>query len=86
MPKLPSAHPGQVLREEFLVPLDLPAHAIAIAIDVPRERIERLAQEEIDLDTDTALGLARFFGTTPAFWMNLQTQFDLERAADDTHA
>jgi antitoxin HigA-1 len=81
--KLPPVHPGEVLREEFLVPLNLSSYAVSKALGVPRTRIERLAREEVALTADTALRLARFFGTTPAWWMNIQTQFDLERAADE---
>jgi len=82
MKKLPPLHPGEILREEFLCPYDLSPGAVARAIGVPRTRIERLAKEEVDLTPDTALRLARYFGTTPAFWMNLQTQFAIERATD----
>jgi antitoxin HigA-1 len=81
--KLPPVHPGEVLREEFLAPLNLSSYAVSKALGVPRTRIERLAREEVAVTADTALRLARFFGTTPAWWMNMQTQFDLERAADE---
>jgi antitoxin HigA-1 len=83
--KLPPVHPGEILREEFLVPMKLTAYAVAAACAVPRTRIERLAREETPVTADTALRLAKYFGTTPTFWMNLQTQYDLE-AAEDTHA
>jgi len=81
--KLAPVHPGEVLREEFLLPLKLSAYAVARAIGVPRTRIERLAREEVALAADTALRLAAFFGTTPAFWLGIQMQFDLERTADE---
>ena len=71
-------HPGEVLREEFMVPLGLSAGKIAKACGVPRTRIERIATEEIGISTDTALRLARFFNTTPALWLNLQQRFELE--------
>ncbi len=80
--KLAPVHPGEVLREEFLLPLDLTAYAVARACGVPRTRIERLMREETPVTADTALRLSRYFGTTPAFWMNLQTQYDLEVALD----
>lgn len=79
---LPPVHPGEVLREEFLAPLGLSAGAVARATHVPRTRIERLAQERVDLTPDTALRLARYFGTTPRFWMNLQNAYALARSAD----
>ena len=79
---LPPVHPGEVLREEFLTPLGLSAGAVARATRVPRTRIERLVNERVDLTPDTALRLARFFGTSAQFWMNLQNSFALERASD----
>jgi len=79
---LPPIHPGEVLREEFLIPLRLSAGAVARATRVPRTRIERLAQERVDLTPDTALRLARYFGTSPQFWTNLQNAYALARAAD----
>jgi addiction module HigA family antidote len=63
--KLPPIHPGEILREEFLLPLGLSAGAVAKAIHVPRTRIERLAAESVELTPDTALRLARYFGTSP---------------------
>jgi antitoxin HigA-1 len=80
--KLPPVHPGEVLREEFLVPMGLTAYAVARACGVPRTRIERLCREETPVTADTALRLSRYFGTTPAFWMGMQAQHDLERAED----
>ncbi len=80
--KLAPVHPGEILREEFLIPMKLTPYGLAQALRVPRTRIERLAQEKTSLSADTALRLARYFGTTPDFWANLQTQFDLERASD----
>jgi len=84
--KLPPVHPGEILREEFLLPMALSPYAVARACAVPRTRIERLAREETPVTADTALRLAKYFGTTPAFWMNLQTQYDLEVAEDGTAA
>lgn len=78
--KLPPIHPGEILREEFLVPMQLTAYAVAQACDVPRTRVERLAREETPVTADTALRLARYFGTSPEFWMNMQARYDLERA------
>lgn len=80
--RLPPIHPGEVLREEFLVPMKLTPYALAKACSVPRTRIERLAREETPVTADTALRLARYFGTTAEFWMGMQAQYDLERAQD----
>lgn len=80
--KLPAVHPGEVLREDFLVPMNLTPYALAKAVGVPRTRIERLAREETPVTADTALRLSRYFGTTAAFWMGMQAQYDLEIAAD----
>src|SRR5215217_6596744 len=84
--RLPNIHPGEVLREEFLVPMKLSAYALAQACGVPRTRIERLAREETPVTADTALRLARYFGSTAEFWMGLQAQYDLERTQDATAA
>jgi antitoxin HigA-1 len=80
--KLAPVHPGEVLREEFLVPMKLSPYAVARAIGVPRTRIERLVREETPVTADTALRLAKYFGTTAGFWMGLQAQHDLEQAGD----
>jgi addiction module HigA family antidote len=74
---LPPMHPGEMLREEFLEPLGLTAYAVAKACGVPRTRIERIVREELGISADTALRLGRFFGTTPQFWLNLQTRYDV---------
>lgn len=81
MPKaLPPLHPGEVLREEYLDALSLTPYALARACHVPRTRIERIVREEIGITADTALGLARYFNTTPQFWLNLQADYDLRTA------
>jgi addiction module HigA family antidote len=81
--KLPPIHPGEVLREDFLVPLQLSPLAIARIVGVPRTRIERIVNGQTAVTADTALRLAKAFGTTAVFWMNLQAQYDIERAEDD---
>jgi addiction module HigA family antidote len=81
--KLKPVHPGEILREEFLKPMGLTPYSVATKLGVPRTRIERLAREETPVTADTALRLGKFFGTTPAFWMNTQAQFDLETAEDN---
>ena len=80
--KLPPVHPGEVLREDFLVPMKLAPYSLAKALGVPRTRIERLAREETPVTADTALRLARYFGTTPGFWMGMQAEYEIVRAAD----
>ncbi len=78
--QLPPLHPGEVLREEFMEPLNLSAGQLARACLVPRTRIERIAREEVGLSGDTAVRLARLFGTSVEFWLNLQVQFEAETA------
>lgn len=70
-------HPGEILREEFLVPLEMSAHALAMELKVPAPRINEIVRERRAISPDTALRLARYFGTTPEFWLNLQTSYDL---------
>jgi addiction module HigA family antidote len=70
-------HPGEFLREEYLVPLGMSAGTLARELRVPRTRIERIVKEEIGVTPDTALRLAKFFDTTPEFWMNFQTAGEL---------
>ncbi|MBZ9962324.1 HigA family addiction module antidote protein [Mesorhizobium sp. B292B1B] len=73
----PPIHPGEILREEYLAPLGLKPYTLAKKLHVPRTRIERLANEATPVTPDTALRLAKFFGTTPQFWMNMQASYDL---------
>ena len=79
--KLSPLHPGEVLREEFLKPLDMSPGKLAKACGLPRTRIERIANEMVGVTADTALRLARALGTSAQFWLNLQNAFDLETAA-----
>lgn len=81
-PRMPPLHPGEYLREEFMVPLGITAYALAKAIGVPRTRIERIVREETSITADTALRLARHLGMTPGFWLGLQKDFELESAED----
>ena len=76
-------HPGTVLRTEFMDELGITAGKIAKAMHVPRTRIERVVRGERSVTADTASRLARLFGTTPEFWMNLQRGYDLGMAAQD---
>src|SRR5262249_42829676 len=80
--KLRPVHPGAVLREDFLQPMNLTPYAVARACGVPRTRIERILGEETPVTADTALRLARYLGTSPGFWMGMQAQYDLERTED----
>ena len=80
MKKMPPMHPGEVLREEFLKPLNLSAGALAKVCGVPRTRIERIAEERTGITGDTALRLSKAFGNTPEFWLNLQKHYELEQA------
>lgn len=75
-------HPGEYLREEYLVPLGMSAGALAKALHLPRTRIERVVKEETGITPDTALRLAKFFDTTPEFWMNFQIAYELSREAE----
>lgn len=78
--KMLPIHPGEVLREEFLVPLGLSSHALSVALKVSSPRINDIVLERRGITPDTALRLARYFGTTPQFWINLQATFDLSTA------
>lgn len=77
---LPPVHPGEVLQEEFLEPLGLAAADLAERLGVAAERLEALVRHARSVTAEDALRLARFFNTTPEFWMNLQAQHDLEVA------
>lgn len=75
-------HPGEVLLEEFLAPMDVSQHRLAVAVGVPPGRINEIVHGKRRITADTALRLARYFGTTDHFWLNLQTRFDLEVQKD----
>ena len=75
-------HPGEVLREEFIVPFGLTAHALAIALQVPAPRIHEIVRERRGITADTALRLAQFFGTSGDFWMGLQADYEIAIARD----
>jgi antitoxin HigA-1 len=76
--RLAPVHPGKVLREEFLVPLNLSAGALAKKMNLPRTRIERIAEEKIGVSANTAAHLSKALGTTPQLWLNLQNDYDLQ--------
>jgi addiction module HigA family antidote len=81
-------HPGEVLREEFMKPLGLSANALALALRVPATRIGDIlrAEKPRAVTADTAIRLARYFGTTPEFWLNLQSAYELSLAAAENGA
>ncbi len=79
-PNRVTTHPGEVLTEEFLKPLGLSVNALAIALRVPATRMGAIVKGERSVTADTALRLARFFRTSPEFWMNLQAMHDLTKA------
>jgi len=81
--RLPPIHPGEILREEFLVPLSMSAHELALALRVPATRINDIVREKRGITADTALRLSRYFGTTSRFWMNMQASYELEVAEDE---
>jgi addiction module HigA family antidote len=82
MTKLKPVHPGEILRDEFLAPLGLNPHKLAMALRVPAPGVYEIVKEERSISTEMALRLARYFRTSPEFWVNLQAQFDLETARD----
>ena len=79
-----TTHPGKILAEEFLRPLAMSAHALAMALHVPATRIGAILKGERSVTADTALRLARFFGTSAEFWINLQSMHDLTKARKES--
>ena len=82
MKKMEPIHPGEVLLEEFLGPMDLSQYRLAKDISVPARRINEIVHGKRSITADTALRLGRYFGTSAQFWMNLQDHFDLEIQMD----
>ena len=74
-------HPGEFLREDFLAPMGLSSNALALALRVPVTRITEIVRERRGITADTALRLARYFGTTPDFWMKMQLSYDLAQVS-----
>jgi antitoxin HigA-1 len=79
---MPPVHPGEILLEEFLGPLSLSQYQLAKDLAVPARRINEIVHGQRRISADTALRLARYFGTSERFWMNLQTRYDLEVEKD----
>lgn len=75
-------HPGEIIREEYLVPLNMTAHALSVELRAPASRIGEIVRGRRAITPDTALRLARCFGTTAQFWLNLQSSFDLKQAEE----
>ncbi|MCI5131124.1 MAG: addiction module antidote protein, HigA family [Candidatus Electrothrix sp. EH2] len=73
-------HPGEIIKEEYLEPLGMSVHALAVALRVPASRINDVVRQKRGISIDTALRLARYFNTTAQFWMNLQVSYDLKMA------
>ena len=82
MARLNNIHPGEILLEEFLIPMEISQNRLARDIGVPPRRINEIVHGKRAVTADTALRLARYFGTSEAFWMGLQTDYDLEEARE----
>jgi len=80
--KLKLAHPGKILREEFMGPVGLSAYALAKALDVPLPRVNDIVREKRAISPEMAVLLSAYFGTTDSYWINLQAHYDLEMAKD----
>ncbi len=82
MEKIAPVHPGEILKEEFLAPLEISQNKLAVSISVPPRRINEIVLGKRGITADTALRLGRYFGTTPEFWLNLQNSYELENAKE----
>lgn len=80
MNNMRAIHPGEIIKEEYLEPLNMSANALAVALRVPAPRINDVIRQKRGISIDTALRLARYFNTTPQFWMNLQISYNLKMA------
>lgn len=80
--KIPPVHPGEILIEDFLEPLGITQYRLAKAVGVSQRRIGEIVQGKRAITADTAIRLGHAFGTSPQFWMNLQSRYELERASD----
>jgi len=81
--KLPPIHPGEILLEEFLKPMNLSQNRLALDIGVPARRINEIVLGKRSITADTALRLARYFGMSPQFWLGLQMDYNLDMAEDE---
>ena len=80
--KIKLAHPGKILREEFMEPVGLSAYAVAKALDVPLPRVNDIVREKRAISPEMAVLLSAYFGTSDGYWINLQSHYDLEMAKD----
>jgi addiction module HigA family antidote len=78
MERLPNIHPGEILKEEFLDPLEISAYKLSKEINIPQTRISQIIKGNRRITADTALRLSEFFGNSPQFWLGLQDDYDLE--------
>ena len=81
--KLPPVHPGEVLREDYLIPANVTVNSLALALRVPVSRMYEIVNCKRAITPETALRLARHLGTSPEFWLGLQSDYDLEKAQDE---
>jgi addiction module HigA family antidote len=84
--KIPPLHPGEVLFEDFIVPIGISIHRVAMDLRVPANRIAEIVKGERAISADTALRLARYLGTSAEFWLGLQSDYELEKAKDQLAA
>lgn len=82
MEKLPNIHPGEVLLEEFLIPLGISQYRLAKDLKIPQTRVSEIVKRKRRITADTALRLSRYFGTSAKFWLGLQDDFDIEESAN----
>ncbi|EOZ96972.1 HigA protein (antitoxin to HigB) [Indibacter alkaliphilus LW1] len=82
MEKLKNIHPGEILLEEFLIPMEISAYRLAKETFIPQTRVSEIIKGNRRITADTALRLSKFFGTSPKFWLGLQDDFDLEEEQD----
>jgi addiction module HigA family antidote len=78
MKQLPNIHPGEILLEEFLIPLEISAYKLAKDLDIPQTRISQILKGRRRITADTALRLSLYFGNSPKFWLGLQDDYDIE--------
>ena len=83
MEKLRNIHPGEVLIEEFLIPLKITAYRLSKEVNIPQTRISQIIHGKRRITADTALRLSKYFGTTPQFWLGLQDDYDIEEEKED---
>ncbi len=81
--KLKNIHPGEILLEEFIIPMGLSQNKVAREINVPPRRINEIVLEKRSITADTDLRFSKFFGTSPGFWLNLQDEYDLEEKSKE---